>query len=133
MLNTLAVQLAALISLLALALFIWVSLKVASARGKYGIKAPAISGHPDFERIMRVQVNTLEQLVPFLMGLWLCVLFLRPALIADALGALWLVGRLWFALGYYSAANRRGPGFTIALLATLALMVGALVGIILSF
>ncbi len=41
---------------------------VGKARGTYGIDAPAITGHPVFERYYRVQQNTLENLVLFHSG-----------------------------------------------------------------
>ena len=56
----------ALVLCLAIILFIATAIKVGAARGKYGIHAPATSGHPEFERIFRVQQNTLEQLVAFI-------------------------------------------------------------------
>jgi hypothetical protein len=36
---------------------------VGRARGKYGVQAPATTGHPDFERANRVPVNTFETLI----------------------------------------------------------------------
>ena len=43
---------------------------VSRARTRHGIKAPAITGHPQFERVHRVHVNTLELLVAFLPALY---------------------------------------------------------------
>ncbi len=79
------------------------------ARAKYKIEAPAVIGHPDFERVFRVQVNTLEQLVAFLPALWLFALYVSPAW-ASVLGAVWIVGRVLYAVGYVPAADKRGPG-----------------------
>ena len=39
---------------------------VGQARGKHGVEAPAVTGHPEFERRLRVQQNTLEQLMIFI-------------------------------------------------------------------
>ncbi len=39
---------------------------VGNARNKYGVEAPATTGHPQFERLHRVQINTLEQLIVFI-------------------------------------------------------------------
>lgn len=37
-------------------------MQVARARGRYGVKAPAVVGHELFERAYRVQMNTLDTL-----------------------------------------------------------------------
>ena len=36
---------------------------VGRARGKYGVKAPATTGHEMFDRYYRVQMNTMELLL----------------------------------------------------------------------
>jgi hypothetical protein len=38
----------------------------ARARGRYGIRAPATTGHPQFDVAYRIQMNTLENTVVFL-------------------------------------------------------------------
>ncbi len=116
-----------LVTVVALVLFLWISLRVATGRGKYGVAAPAMTGQPDFERMVRVQANTLEQLVPFLAGLWLCALFFDKWT-AVILGVVWIIGRLWYALSYWQDAKKRTPGFTIAFLATALLLLAAAVG-----
>ncbi len=52
------------------------------------IKAPAISGHPDFERYFRVQANTLEWMPIFLPSLWLFALYVSD-MGAAAIGLVW--------------------------------------------
>ena len=52
----------ALVSGLALLQYIAFGMLVGKARGKYGVKAPAITGNDVFERYFRVQQNTLELL-----------------------------------------------------------------------
>ena len=59
----------ALVSVLALLLYIGVFAAAGRARHRYGIKAPAVTGAPEFERAFRVQQNTLEQLVWFIPAL----------------------------------------------------------------
>jgi uncharacterized membrane protein YecN with MAPEG domain len=119
----------ALITALTLATYFVLTLNVGRARMKYGIKPPATTGNEDFERVLRVQQNTLEQLVFFLPALWLFSFYISP-LWAAILGAVWLVGRIIFAWGYYQATEKRSPGFAISLLSSLVLLVGSLVGII---
>jgi glutathione S-transferase len=113
----------------ALILYMFVTVKVGSARAKYGVKAPAMTGNPDFERVVRVHQNTLEQLVVFLPALWLFGHFVS-ARYGAALGLVWIIGRALYAWGYYQAAEKRGPGFGIAILATIVLVLGSAAGIV---
>ena len=117
-------------TVLALILYLVTTINTARARLKYNVPPPQISGNADFERIFRVQQNTLEQLPLFLPSLWLFSLFVSP-LWGAGLAAVWLLGRIIYAWGYSQAAEKRGPGFGISFLATLALLVGSLVGIVL--
>ena len=97
-------------TLLALMFYFYTSVLVARARMLYGVKAPAISGHPDFERVFRVQANTLEWMPIFLPSLWLFAYYLSDTF-AAAFGALWVIGRVIYMIGYSEAAERRGAGF----------------------
>jgi hypothetical protein len=78
----------ALVTVLAVLFYFFVATRVAAARGKYGVKLPAISGHPDFDRVFRVQMNTLEWMPIFLPLLWLCAIYFSDA-VAALLGLLW--------------------------------------------
>jgi glutathione S-transferase len=117
-------HLTALVTCLAVLFYFLTSVQVAKARGTFGIKAPAISGNPDFERVFRVQMNTLEWLPIFLPALWLFAVYVSDA-IAAALGVVWIVGRILYLTGYSIAANKRGPGFGIQAGAALLLWLGA--------
>jgi glutathione S-transferase len=123
--------LVSLVTILALIMFLVVTIKVGSARAKYGVKAPEMIGNPDFERVVRVQQNTLEQLSLFLPALWIFAQFVNP-IAAASLGAIWVIGRIIYAWGYYQAAEKRGPGFGISTLATIVLLLGSLIGIVLN-
>jgi uncharacterized MAPEG superfamily protein len=112
---------AALITLLNVLLIALASYFVGRARGKHGIKAPATTGHPDFDRAFRAHINPIDQTVMFLPSLGVATLY-GAARIAAWLGYAWLAARLWFLFGYLSEAGRRSPGFTIAALANLALL-----------
>jgi glutathione S-transferase len=118
----------ALITIFVLILYFVLTLKVGQARLKYEIKPPTMTGNPNFERVVRVQQNTLEQLIFFLPLLWLFAYYVNPFW-AAGLGAIWLVGRILFAWGYYQAAEKRTPGFALSSLSSLALLVGSLLGI----
>jgi glutathione S-transferase len=118
-----------LVTILSLILFFVVTINVGRARAKYGVKAPEMSGNVDFERVLRVQQNTLEQLALFLPALWIFGNFIAP-IPAAIIGSIWILGRILYAWGYYQAAEKRGPGFGISGLATIVLLLGSLYGIV---
>ena len=122
-------HLTALVTCLALLAYFLISFQVGKARQTYGIKAPAVSGDLDFERIYRVQMNTLEWMPVFLPALWLFAIYVSDA-IAAAIGVVWIIGRILYMIGYAKAANKRGPGFGIQALAAFALWLGATVSIL---
>ena len=101
------------------------STQVPRARMKCGISAPAMTGDPLLERTIRAHYNTLEWLPIFLVSLWLFAVYWNE-LLAAALGGVWVVGRIVYALGYYADAQKRGPGFLIQSLAVAVLLFGAL-------
>lgn len=117
----------ALVSVLALATYQATALLVGRARVRHQVKPPACTGPEPFERALRVQQNTLEQLVFFLPCLWLAALLDNSA-IAALLGFLWVGGRIAYAVGYLQAPEKRGPGFGISFLSSAVLLVMALVG-----
>lgn len=117
-----------LVTALTLIVYQVLTVNVGRARMKYKIMPPAMSGDENFERVVRVQQNTLEQLVFFLPALWLFSVYASP-LWGAVLGAVWLVGRIIFAWGYYQAAEKRVAGFAISTLSGMGLVLGALVGI----
>jgi glutathione S-transferase len=119
----------ALVTCLAVLVYFLISFRVGQARGIYGVKAPATTGHPDFERIFRVQMNTLEWMPIFLPALWLFAIYVSDA-IAATLGVVWIIGRILYMTGYAQAANKRGAGFGIQASAAIALWLGATIGII---
>ncbi len=119
----------ALVTLLAIALYFSTGLMVAKARAKYGVKAPATTGNLDFERVFRVQMNTLEWMPIFLPLLWLFALTANDWG-AALLGLAWLVGRIVYIRGYAEAVDKRHRGFAIQAFACGALLIGTLAGIV---
>src|ERR1700760_2254745 len=115
----------ALVTLLAALFYLYTSTQVSRARIKYGVKLPAITGNADFERVFRVQMNTLEWLPIFLPSLWLFAIYISDW-IAAAIGLVWIAGRIAYLIGYSQAAAKRGPGFGIQALAASVLAAGAL-------
>jgi uncharacterized membrane protein YecN with MAPEG domain len=121
----------ALVTILALLLYFWMSLQVARARRTSGIDAPTMTGHPVLERAVRVHYNTLEWLPIFLAGLWLFAIYWNE-LTAAALGLVWIVGRFVYSTGYMADPGKRSMGFLIQLVAVAVLLFGALGRIIYS-
>ncbi|HBE20741.1 MAG TPA: MAPEG domain-containing protein [Cyanobacteria bacterium UBA11149] len=117
------------VTAIALIVYFALIINVGKARAKYNVPVPQISGNPDFERVFRVQQNTVEQLVLFVPSLWLFCLFVSP-IWGAVIGAVWVIGRIIYAWGYYQAAEKRIFGFAINSLSTMILILGSLVGII---
>ena len=122
-------QFTALVTCLAILFYFFTTIQVSKARVAFGIKVPAISGDPDFERVFRVQMNTLEWMPIFLPSLWLFAIYISDQ-VAAALGLVWIAGRILYMIGYSQAAAKRGPGFLVQGLAAIALWLGALGAIV---
>ena len=122
----------AIVTILALAQYILFSIQVGSMRGKHGIKAPAISGHPEFERMFRVQQNTMEQLVAFIPALWIYGYIVDPKWGA-AIGLVYIIGRFVYRAEYIKDPDSRGLGFTITFLPTAVMLVWALIAAVRTF
>src|SRR5580692_11513700 len=119
----------ALVVLLALIEFMVFGFLVGSARARYKIAAPATSGHPVFERTFRVHYNTLEMLVVFVPSIWLFGMYLNPRWGA-IIGAVFLVGRALYAVGYIRAAEKRSFGALLSFVSLTILLFGALYGVV---
>jgi uncharacterized membrane protein YecN with MAPEG domain len=107
--------------------YFYFGILVGRARNRTGIAAPAVTGDPMFERTLRVQQNTLEQLVIFLPCIVLFAHYVSTNL-AALLGLMFLIGRGLYAAGYIQDASRRGPGFLVTILAQGVLAIGSLLG-----
>jgi len=116
-----------LIALLALLQFLVFGALVGRARGRYGVKAPAVTGHEMFERAYRVQMNTLELLILFIPVLYLSARYWAPLPAAIA-GAVYLVGRVIYQQSYMRDPNRRSLGFGLSILPCMVLLAAALIG-----
>jgi hypothetical protein len=118
-----------LITLLAVAQYLFFAMLVGRARVKHGVQAPAVTGHEMFERAYRVQMNTLELLVLFLPALYLAGRHWAPVPAAIG-GGIYLVGRFIYWNRYMAAPERRSLGFALSILPCMVLWVGALVGVV---
>jgi len=116
-----------IVTALALLQYLAFGFRVARARGRYGVKAPAVTGNEVFERHFRVQQNTLEQLIVLVPGLYLLSHYFNPW-IAAALGLVYLVGRELFAASYVKDPAKREIGFGLSFLPSVILLLGGLIG-----
>ncbi len=117
----------AVVTALALLEYFGFGLLVAQARAQAGIEAPAVVGDPNFERHLRVQQNTLEQLAIFLPSLWMFGYYVS-ALWGALFGLVFIVGRFIYYRGYVGDPAKRGTGFLIGEVGLGVLLVGGLIG-----
>ncbi len=122
-------HLTALVTCLAILFYFFTTIQVSKARAAFGVKLPATSGNADFERVFRVQMNTLEWMPIFLPSLWLFAIYISDP-IAAALGLVWIAGRVLYLIGYSQAVAKRGRGFFIQALAGIVLWAGSLGAIV---
>jgi uncharacterized membrane protein YecN with MAPEG domain len=115
----------AIVTLLSGLLCSGMGIAVARAHIKSGILPPAMIGDAALERAVRAHANTLEWMPIFLPALWLFAVYWSTRL-AVVFGALWIIGRIVYFIGYLSGAERRFAGFFIQAMAALALLFGAL-------
>lgn len=126
--------LSAIVTILAIVFVFYTGLHVARMRGKHNVHAPATSGHPEFERAYRVQMNTLEQFVLFLPLLWIATSYFRTlGWLAPAFGLLWIIGRIVYMQGYMAAPEKRELGFAITMIGNAALLILSIIGIVQSW
>ncbi|HVZ68559.1 MAG TPA: MAPEG family protein [Rhizomicrobium sp.] len=121
----------AIVTILAILLYSYMSIRVGQMRGKHNVNAPATTGHPEFERAFRIHYNTMEALTVFIALLWLATIYFHsipwlPALV----GLIWVIGRILYMTGYMADPAKRSTGFTIATLSQLALLILAVIGIV---
>jgi len=105
----------------ALLFFVATGLNVVSYRVRHKIPAPAMHGHPEVERALRVQGNTLEWLVIFVPSLWMFGIYFDGR-IAAAVTAVWVLGRFLYMRAYVQDPLKRRNGFLLQLAATAVLL-----------
>ena len=115
----------AVVTLLVGVMLFGMALTVARTHGKTGILAPTMSGDPRLERAIRAHMNTIEWTPVFLPAMWLFAIYWDVTW-AAALGALWILARIAYFIGYLAAPQRRYPGFLVQVLVTSILLFGAL-------
>jgi uncharacterized membrane protein YecN with MAPEG domain len=116
----------ALVTLLLLLQYLLFAFLVGRERVRHGIEAPACSGHPDFDRAYRVQMNTLEQLIIVLPAMWITALYFSLPIVAPLLGLGFFVGRILYRNEYVRDPGTRTPGMAIGMLSVFALLACAI-------
>jgi len=120
-----------IVTVITLFIYVWMAIQVGKSRGKHDVPAPQSNGPDEFRRALRVHENTMEGLLLFLPAVWLFALSFGD-MWAAIVGIFYPVGRILYARGYYAAADKRSRGFLIGLTATLVLLIGSLIGFVLS-
>lgn len=112
------------VSLLIVLLMFGATYNVGKARHRYGISAPATSGHEMFDRAYRIQMNTLEWALMTLPCVWIFAAYVSDGG-AALLAGVWLAARVRYAFAYQREPKSRGRAFVVAGLAFGALGLGA--------
>lgn len=119
------------VAVLAVAQYLGFGMLVGWARGRYGVHAPAVSGHAMFERYYRVHMNTLELLVALLPGLYLSARYWSP-LWSVAAGLVYVVGRFVYLQAYARDPKGRTLGFALSFFPIVGVLGASLVGALLA-
>ena len=119
---------ATLIVLLALLQYVWFTARVGLARGKYNVNAPACEGDETWNRLFRVQQNTMEQLIVFIPAIFAFSYYLSESWMLVP-GLAFIIGRFLYSAEYQKDPKSRTPGMAITLLSNVVLVLGALFGL----
>ncbi|MBL4782077.1 MAG: MAPEG family protein [Porticoccaceae bacterium] len=119
----------AFVTLLLVFQYLYFMAMVGKARDETGIKAPAVTGDETFERILRVQLNTLEQLMVTLPAMWICAHYFSASF-AGTMGLVFLVGRLIYRNAYIADPSTRSTGMIMGFIANILLLVCAVFGVV---
>jgi glutathione S-transferase len=122
------------VTILAVLTLFYMSVPVGRARAKHGIAAPAMTGHVDLERAVRVHMNTLEQFAIFMPLLWVATsYFTLVSWLPAILGIVWIVGRFIYMQAYLKDPGTRSLGFGITLLSSIALLILSVIGVVMAW
>jgi len=122
-------EMVALVTLLLILEYIYFTGLVGKARVEGDIDAPAMVGDPNFERALRVQLNTAEQLIITIPAMWICGSYFRPD-VAAILGVVFFIGRFVYRGQYMREPSSRLSGMIIGFFANIGLVLTAAWGVI---
>ena len=120
---------ATLIVLLALLQYVFFTARVGLARGKYSINAPACDGDETWNRLFRIQQNTMEQLIVFIPSAFAFAHFMSPVWVLLP-GATFIIGRILYSAEYLKDPKTRTPGMVLTMLSNVVLVLGAGFGVL---
>jgi len=115
-----------IVTVLALLQYALFGVQVGGMRAKHGIKAPTMSGAPEFERMFRIHYNTMEQLVMLLPVMWLFAHLVNP-IWAAGFGTVYLVARFIYRSSYLKDPTSRSLGFALTFLPSAVMAIWVLV------
>ena len=124
-------ELIAIVTALALLQTFVFAFQVGQARVKHSVDAPATTGSDEFDRAFRVHQNTIEQMVIFVPSLWMFGFYV-DAKIGAGVGLVFVIARLIYRNAYRGNPKGRGTGFSIGALSMMILLVGGLIGAVMS-
>ena len=104
-----------IVTVLALAQYMFFGVQVGAARQKSGVKAPATTGETQFECVNRVHQNTLEQLIVLIPAMWMFAKFVNP-MWGAGMGVVYLIGRIIYRAAYLKDPSTRTLGFSLSYL-----------------
>ena len=121
-----------IVTVLALMQYMFFGIQVGGAHQKYGVKAPTMSGDPEFDRVNRVHQNTLEQLIVLIPALWMYAHYVNP-LWGAGMGVVYLIGRFIYRAEYLKDPSTRTLGFSLSFLPGAVMSVWVLIVAILKY
>ena len=124
-------ELIAIVTALALLQTFVFAFQVGQARVKHSVDAPATSGNDEFDRVFRVHQNTIEQMIIFVPSLWMFGYYV-DAKIGAGVGLVFVIARLVYRSAYRGNPKARGTGFSIGALSMMILLIGGLIGAVMS-
>ncbi len=124
-------ELIAIVTALALLQTFVFAFQVGQARVKHSVNAPATSGSDEFDRAFRIHQNTIEQMIIFVPSLWMFGYYV-DAKIGAGVGLVFVIARLVYRSAYRGNPKSRGMGFSIGALSMMILLVGGLIGAVMS-
>ena len=131
LLATPAIILTAAVTILAALICQWTAIRVGRVRRRHKIDSPAMTGAPELERALRVQGNTVEQIVIFLPLLWVAALYSHyTGWLVPLIGLVWCLGRIFYGISYMAGPEKRHIAFAVCAFASLALAVLGVIGLV---
>lgn len=118
-----------LIIALALLQYLYFVFRVGSSRGRYGVDAPATTGNEEWEKLYRVQANTMEQLIVFIPAIYMAASFAH-LWTAVGIGIVYLIGRTAYAWGYRAEPGKRAIGMLMTFFPNAILVLMAIGGVL---